>query len=68
MKDLRQQFHDAVVDIYLRAKHECKYNPARFVQLVTEKGGVEAVRALILKDGRAEGYGNLAALIFGLRH
>ena len=45
------QFHDAMKDIYLRAKKECKYNAAMFILIVTEKGGVEAARSLILKDG-----------------
>jgi hypothetical protein len=59
MKDLCQQFHDAMIDIYLRAKRECKYNAARFIQVVTNKGGVEAARALILKDGGTEGFAKL---------
>jgi hypothetical protein len=49
MKDRRQQFHDAIIDIYLRSKRECKYNASRLIQFVTDKGGVDAARALILK-------------------
>lgn len=48
-----------MVDIYHRAKRECKYNAARFIQLVTDKGGVDAARALILKDGGTEGFAKL---------
>ncbi|MDR3600473.1 MAG: hypothetical protein P4L49_08355 [Desulfosporosinus sp.] len=59
MKDLGQLFHDAMIDIYLRAKRECKYTASRFLQMVTEKGGIEAARALIQKDGGTEGFTKL---------
>lgn len=59
MRDLSLQFHEAMKDIYFRAKKECKYNAARFIQVVTEKGGVEAARSLILKDGGTDGFAKL---------
>lgn len=59
MRDLSLQFHDSMIDIYVKAKKECKYNAARFLQVVTEKGGVEAARTLILKDGGTDGFAKL---------
>ena len=51
MRDLNLQFHDAMKDIYVRANKECRYTASKFLQVVTEKGGVEAAKNLILKDG-----------------
>ena len=59
MKDLSLQFHDSMKDIYNRAKKECNYPATRFKQLVAEKGGVEAARSLILKDGGTDGFAKL---------
>ncbi|MBO8167892.1 MAG: hypothetical protein H0Z35_01760 [Thermoanaerobacteraceae bacterium] len=57
--DLKQQFHEDMINIYLRAKKECKYTPTRFLQLVIEKGGVEAAKQLIHKEGGTEGFRKL---------
>ncbi|OCZ54242.1 hypothetical protein [Dehalobacter sp. TeCB1] len=56
MKNLQQQFNDAMIDIYQRAKKECKYNASRFLQVVTDKGGVDAAHSLIQKEGGTEGF------------
>ena len=37
---LEKQFEQEMVDIYMTAKKECGYNPTRFLQLVSRKGGV----------------------------
>ncbi|MFZ3131627.1 MAG: hypothetical protein WA125_11135 [Desulfosporosinus sp.] len=50
MRDMSLQFHDSMIDIYVRAKKECKYNVARFIQVVTEKGGVVAARTVTLQS------------------
>lgn len=54
--DLEKQFHQEMADIYVRAKRECGYNATRFLQLITEKGGVEAARRLISKPGGTDGF------------
>ena len=59
MRDLSLQFHDSMIDIYDRAKKECKYVASRFLQVVAEKGGVEAAKSLILKDGGTDGFTKL---------
>ena len=34
-------------DIYLRAKSDCGYNATRFLQMISEAGGVETARRLL---------------------
>ena len=50
MTDLELKFHQEMVSIYKAAKKECGYNAIRFLQLITDKGGVEAARQLIIKQ------------------
>ena len=47
-------FHEAMLEIYGRAKTECHYNASRFLQMVGERGGLETARYLLhagLSDG-----------------
>ena len=47
-------FHEAMLEIYERAKTECHYNASRFLQMVAERGGLGAARYLLhapLSDG-----------------
>ena len=50
------QFHEAMLDIYRRAKSEAKYNAIRFLQMVTDHGGVRTARMLINSATVSEGY------------
>jgi hypothetical protein len=50
------QFHEAMLDIYRRAKSEAKYNAIRFLQMVTDHGGVRTARMLINSTNVSEGY------------
>jgi len=50
------QFHEAMLDIYRRAKSEAKYNAIRFLQMVTDHGGVRTARILINSANVSEGY------------
>ena len=59
MTDLEKKFHREMVDIYQTAKKEVRYTPTRFMQLLSEKGGVAAAKQLIMKDGGTEGFGTL---------
>ena len=43
-------------NIYLTAKKELGYNATRFLQLLSDKGGVKAAKILIAKDGRTDGF------------
>jgi len=53
---LEIKFHNAMEDIYRRAKEEVGYNAARFREMVADLGGVEAARRLINANGVSEGY------------
>lgn len=56
---LRKQFEKDMMQIYLRAKKECKYNASRYFQMLSEKGGIETARALIYKVGGTDGFEKL---------
>lgn len=49
-------FHQAMLTIYKRAKRECHYNATRFLQMVTERGGLETARILLRAGSVSEGY------------
>lgn len=50
------QFHEAMLDIYRKAKSEAKYNAIRFMQMVTDHGGVRTAHMLINSANVSEGY------------
>jgi len=54
--DLEQQFHQAMVDVYLNAKSEAGYNASRFIQMVSEHGGLETARILIHSQEASDGF------------
>lgn len=56
ISDIEKKFNLEMVDIYLIAKKELGYNAARFIQLVSEKGGLQAAKILISKDGGTDGF------------
>jgi len=45
--DLVKEFHQAMLQIYHQAKKHCNYTPTRFYQMVNEKGGLAAAKALL---------------------
>ncbi len=53
---IEKQFEQDMIAIYTTAKKECGYNATRFLQAVTQKGGVAAARQLILKLGGTDGF------------
>lgn len=53
---LELDFHEAMVDLYRRAKAEAGYNATRFLTMVTERGGLETARYLIHAPAVSEGY------------
>ena len=49
-------FHDAMLDIYRRAKTEAGYNATRFLGMVSERGGLETARYLLNASTVSDGY------------
>ncbi|MYA35073.1 MAG: hypothetical protein F4058_03985 [Rhodothermaceae bacterium] len=56
---LESQFHEAMLDIYRRAKVEAKYNASVFLQMVVDQGGLQAARTLINSKDPSSGYTRL---------
>lgn len=56
MEWLEKKFNEDMQQIYIRAKKELRYNATRFIQLVSEKGGLQAAKQLIAKDGGTYGF------------
>ena len=56
MEPLEKKFNDDMNQIYIRAKRELRYNATRFMQLVSDKGGLLAAKELIKKDGGTYGF------------
>lgn len=53
---LEMEFHEMMMDIYRKAKSEAKYNAIRFLQMITEHGGVRTAHILINSNTVSEGY------------
>jgi hypothetical protein len=53
---LEKQFNADMQNIYVTAKQKLNYNATRFLQLLAAKGGVQAARILISKDGGTYGF------------
>ena len=56
---LEKQFEQEMIGIYMTAKKECGYNPTRFLQLISTKGGIAAAKRLISKPGGTDGFTTL---------
>lgn len=52
---LERDFHNAMLEIYRRALSECNYKPIRFLQMVNERGGLQAAKDLLKADRHSEG-------------
>jgi hypothetical protein len=57
--DLELRFHEAMLDIYRRAKSEAGYTASLFLKMVSEVGGLEAARRLINAPDVSDGYTRL---------
>jgi hypothetical protein len=57
--ELEAQFHEAMLEIYRRAKSDAGYNANRFLGMVSEQGGYEAARTLIHASTVSDGYAAL---------
>ena len=56
MEELEKKFHGEMVTIYQTAKKELNYNATRFLQLVSDNGGLHAAKQLIAVDGGTYGF------------
>ena len=56
MKTLEDNFHAAMVTIYKTAQKELNYNATRFLQLISNNGGLHAAKQLIAVDGGTYGF------------
>lgn len=56
LPDREAAFNDAMLEIYERAKTECKYNAARFLQMVVDRGGLQTARYLLHAPGLSDGF------------
>jgi len=56
MEALESKFNGDMQNIYIIAKKELGYKATRFLQLVSEKGGLQAAKILISKDGGTDGF------------
>ena len=58
-EDLIRQFDCAMKEVYLKAKRECGYNATRFLQMISEQGGLATAKKLIAKPGGTDGFTTL---------
>lgn len=47
MPDIREDFDKAMVQVYVRAKKEAKYNATFFLRMVEERGGIQTAKDLL---------------------
>ncbi|GAB4273942.1 hypothetical protein [Thermincola ferriacetica] len=56
MNELERSFHKEMLNIYKRADEELGYRATRFLQMLSEKGGVATAIRLVSKPGGTEGF------------
>ncbi len=56
MNDVERQFHKAMVEVYESAKRETGYNATRFIQMISEQGGVGTARQLLHSPQVSDGF------------
>ena len=52
MTDLEKQFNGEMRDVYVSEKRECGYNATRFLQMLSDQGGVKTEKQLIQRKIR----------------
>lgn len=55
IQKLEKDFHEAMLNIYHSALKECGYRATRFLQMVNERGGLQAAKDLLHSSGYSEG-------------
>lgn len=56
MTPLERRFHDAMLDIYRRAKSEASYDATIFLGMVSKRGGLSTAQYLINTPKPSDGY------------
>jgi hypothetical protein len=56
VNDDERQFHKAMVGVYESAKRETGYNATRFLQMISEQGGVATARQLLHSPQVSDGF------------
>ena len=56
---LENDLHDAMLEVYRRAKSEAGYTATRFLGMVSERGGLETARYLLHAPTVSDGYAAL---------
>ena len=59
MTALEEQFYEDMRNTYTTSKNELGYNPTRFLQMLSEYGGVQTAKRLIGKEGGSDGFTTL---------
>jgi hypothetical protein len=59
LDELERRFHRAMVSIYETAKRELGYNAIRFLQMLSEQGGLATARQLLWSDTPSDGFTTL---------
>jgi hypothetical protein len=56
MSEIERRWNRVMISIYETAKRELGYNAARFVQMVSERGGLSTARQLVWSDSPSDGF------------
>ncbi|GLX01553.1 hypothetical protein [Microtetraspora sp. NBRC 16547] len=59
MDEAERRFHRAMIEIYQTAKRDLGYNATRFIQMVSDRGGLGAARQLLWSDQISDGFETL---------
>lgn len=56
MNDRERRFHGAMIEVYEKAKGETGYTATRFLQMVSDLGGLAAARRLLAAPAVSDGF------------
>jgi hypothetical protein len=56
MNDIERKFNNEMINIYKRADKEIGYRATRFLQMLSEKGGINTAISLVSKEGGTDGF------------
>jgi hypothetical protein len=56
IESLTEQFDEAMLDIYQKARTEANYNATIFLRMLTEHGGLQTARILLHSSNVSDGY------------
>ena len=59
MDQVERRFHRAMISIYETAKRELGYNATRFLQMLSEQGGLVTAQQLLWSDTSSDGFTTL---------